>query len=195
MALFSVRGLPDDILLVEKGPNGGVGFSHLRVGKSAMLAARDCHELVAYSRIVECLMEADILRVRNSWICVSLDRNNGRQSSSNIRQRGHPFCNLLAIRHAAKPRDREIPHVGASEQLVDILELAAFEKRLGEIPQVASADASAAVLSEIGGTAISEVELRRFRLALPLGLPLCGGLVLSLAFALVAASARPKVSA
>src|SRR5712664_4633465 len=69
--------------------------------------------------------------------------------------------------------------------------LAAFEKRLPEIPQVATADASAAVLSEIGGTAISEVELRRFRLALLLGLPLCGGLVLSLAFALATAGVRP----
>ena len=75
------------------------------------------------------------------------------------------------------------------------LELAAFEKRLTEIPQVATADASAAVLSEIGGTAISEVELRRFRLALPLGLPLCGGLVLSLAFALATASARRMATA
>src|SRR5258708_21907804 len=80
MLLFSVRGLPNDILLVEKGPNGGVGFSHLRVGKSAMLAARACHELVAYSRIVECLMEADILRGRESWICGSLDRYHGQQS-------------------------------------------------------------------------------------------------------------------
>jgi hypothetical protein len=71
------------------------------------------------------------------------------------------------------------------------LELSAFEKRLIEIPQVATADASAAVLSEIGGTAISEVELRRFRLALLLGLPLCGGLVLSLAFALATAGVRP----
>src|SRR5258706_256641 len=75
------------------------------------------------------------------------------------------------------------------------LELAAFEKRLTEIPQVATADASAAVLSEIRGTAISEVELRRFRLALLLGLPVCGGLVLSLAFALATASARRMATA
>jgi hypothetical protein len=64
-----------------------------------------------------------------------------------------------------------------------------------EIPQVATADASAAVLSEIGGTAISEVQLRRFRLALLLGLPLCGGLVLSWALALTAASARRTATA
>ena len=59
--LFSVRGLSDDILFVEKGSNRCVGPGHLRVGKSAMLAAQDCHELVADSRFVECLMEADIL--------------------------------------------------------------------------------------------------------------------------------------
>jgi hypothetical protein len=59
--LFSVRGLPDDILFVQKGPNRRVGLGHLRVGKSAMLATRDCHELVADFRFIECLMEADIL--------------------------------------------------------------------------------------------------------------------------------------
>jgi hypothetical protein len=48
------------------------------------------------------------------------------------------------------------------------------------------------VLSEIGGMAISEGELRRFRLALLLGLPLCGGLVLSLAFALAAPRTTPS---
>ena len=54
-----------------------------------------------------------------------------------------------------------------------------------------TADASAAVLSDISGTTVSEHELRRLRLALLLGLPLCGGLALSLAFALTAAvSAR-----
>jgi hypothetical protein len=113
--LFSVRGLPDDILFVEKGPDRGIGLGHLRVRKSAMLAARDRHELVADSRFVERLMEADVLRVRNSWIRVSLDRNDGRQSGSNIRERGHPLCDLFAIRHAAKPRDREVPHVGPGQ--------------------------------------------------------------------------------
>jgi hypothetical protein len=49
------------------------------------------------------------------------------------------------------------------EQTLIDLELAAFEKRLIDIPEVATADASAAVLSAIGGTAVSEVELRRFR--------------------------------
>jgi hypothetical protein len=65
------------------------------------------------------------------------------------------------------------------------VELAAFEQRVGEIPLVATA-ASAAVLSDISGTTVSGHELRRWRLALLLGLPLCGGLVLSLATALMA---------
>jgi hypothetical protein len=42
------------------------------------------------------------------------------------------------------------------------------------------------VLSDISGTTVSEHELRRWRLALLLGLPLCGGLVLSLATSLMA---------
>jgi hypothetical protein len=36
------------------------------------------------------------------------------------------------------------------------LDLAVFEQRLSEIPQVAIADASAAVLSDISGTTISD---------------------------------------
>jgi hypothetical protein len=75
------------------------------------------------------------------------------------------------------------------------IELAAFEQRLDGIPHVATADASAAVLSDISGTTVSEHKLRRVRLALLLGLPLCGGLVLSLAIALTgAASARQSTA-
>jgi hypothetical protein len=48
-------------------------------------------------------------------------------------------------------------------------------------------------LSDITGMAISERELRRLRLALLLGLPLCGGLVLSLAFALTTAASARRV--
>jgi hypothetical protein len=96
---------------------------------------------------------------------------------------------MAGARRSEQPQLREALAMARRRDALD-LELAAFEKRLTEIPQVATADASAAVLSEIGGTAISEVELRRFRLALLLGLPLCGGLVLSLAFALAAASTR-----
>jgi hypothetical protein len=56
--------------------------------------------------------------------------------------------------------------------------------------------ASTAVLSDISGTTVSEHELRWLRLALLLGLPLCVGLVLSLAIALTAAaSARRSTTA
>jgi hypothetical protein len=75
--------------------------------------------------------------------------------------------------------------VAKRRDAVDV-ELATFEQRLGGISQVVTADPSAAVLSDISGTTVSEHELRRLRLALLLGLPLCGGLVLSLATALMA---------
>jgi hypothetical protein len=109
-----------------------------------------------------------------------------------------PSGAILAARAGARrseqPALREAIAMARRRDALD-LELAAFEKRLTEIPQVATADASAAVLSEIRGTAISKVELRRFRLALLLGPPLCGGLVLSLAFALAMASARRMATA
>jgi hypothetical protein len=90
---------------------------------------------------------------------------------------------IASARRFEQPALPEALAVAKRRDAVD-LELAAFERRLSEIPRVATADASAAVFSEIGGTAISDVELRRLRLALLLGLPLCGGLVLSLALAL-----------
>jgi hypothetical protein len=89
---------------------------------------------------------------------------------------------LNDARRSERPALREALATARRRDALDV-DLAAFEQRLGEIPQVATADASAAVLSDISGTTVSEVELRRLRLALLLGLPLCGGLVLSLAFA------------
>jgi hypothetical protein len=68
------------------------------------------------------------------------------------------------------------------EDALDI-ELPVFEQRLDGISQVATADVSAAVLNDVSGTTVSEHKRRRLRLALLLGLPLCGGVVLSLAFA------------
>lgn len=94
---------------------------------------------------------------------------------------------MAGARRSEQPALREALAMARRRDVVD-LELVAFEKRLIDIPRVATADASAAVLSEIGGMMISEMELRRFRLALLLGLPLCGGLVLALALA--TASAR-----
>ncbi len=91
---------------------------------------------------------------------------------------------LTVTRPSARVRD-EHRAIAKRRDALDV-ELATFERRLGEIPQVATANASAAVLSDISGTTVSEHELRRWRLALLLGLPLCGGLVLSLATALMA---------
>jgi hypothetical protein len=89
---------------------------------------------------------------------------------------------LNDARRSERPALREALAIGKRRDALD-LELAAFEGRLSEIPQVATTDASAAVLSDISGTTISDAALRRLRLALLLGLPLAGGLVLSLAFA------------
>lgn len=94
---------------------------------------------------------------------------------------------INGARRSEQPALREALAMAKRREALD-LELAAFEKRLIEIPRVATADASAAVLSETGGMVISEIELRRFRLALLLGLPLCGGLVLALALAAAAAA-------
>jgi len=113
-----------------------------------------------------------------------------RQAIAETRPPPAILAAMSGARRSEQPALREALAMARWRDALD-LELSAFEKRLIEIPQVATADASAAVLSEIGGTAISEVELRRFRLALLLGLPLCGGLVLSLAFALATAGVRP----
>jgi hypothetical protein len=95
---------------------------------------------------------------------------------------------LNDARRSERPALREATAMAKRRDALDI-ELATFEQRLDGIPQVATADASAAILSDITGTTVSEHALRRLRLALLLGLPLCGGLVLSLAFALIAARA------
>jgi hypothetical protein len=103
---------------------------------------------------------------------------------------------LNAARRSERPSLREALALAKRRDALDIA-LAAFERELSAVPQVATADASAAVLSDISGTTVSEHELRRLRLALLLGLPLCGGLVLSLAFAFTACQpyAPPTLSA
>jgi hypothetical protein len=101
---------------------------------------------------------------------------------------------LNDARRSERPALREALALAKRRDALDI-ELVTFEQQLAGIPQVASADASAAVLSDISGTTVSEHELRRLRLALLLGLPLCGGLVLSLAFALTAAVRHSDQSA
>jgi hypothetical protein len=108
---------------------------------------------------------------------------NERKAIIELRPPAAILAAMAGARRPEQPALREALAVAKRRDAVD-LELAAFERRLSEIPTVATADASAAGFSEIGGTAISDVELRRLRLALLLGLPLCGGLVLSLALAL-----------
>jgi hypothetical protein len=98
---------------------------------------------------------------------------------------------LNDARRSERPPLREALAMAKRRDALDI-ELATFEQRLGEIPHVATADASAAVLSEISGTVVSDAALRRVRLALLLLLPLCGGLVLSLATSLTAAASARK---
>jgi hypothetical protein len=65
----------------------------------------------------------------------------------------------------------------------DVLEaeLSALATNLPALPETVTIDPSASVLSEISGATISDISLRRVRLMLLLMLPLCGGLVLSLA--------------
>lgn len=64
--------------------------------------------------------------------------------------------------------------------------LAALGASLTSIAPLAVADPSANVLSELTGATVTEADLRRLRLGLLLLLPLCGGLVLSVALSLVA---------
>jgi hypothetical protein len=72
---------------------------------------------------------------------------------------------MAGARSSEQPALREALAMARRRDALD-LELAAFEKRLPENPAGCDGRCIPAVLSEIGGTAISEVELRRFRLAL-----------------------------
>jgi hypothetical protein len=100
---------------------------------------------------------------------------------------------VAAINNAKRSEQPTLREALAMAKRRDALdaELAFFEQRLGSIPRVTSADASASVLSEISGAIVSEGVLRKFRLASMLGLPLTGGLVLSIAFVLVP-TRRPR---
>ena len=68
---LSVRRQPGDVLLVEKAANLCINFRHLGVGKSAVLAAGDCHKHVADTGVVQRPVQADILRVGNGRVSVS----------------------------------------------------------------------------------------------------------------------------
>ncbi len=95
----------------------------------------------------------------------------------------------VAIRNAHrsnKPGLREALAVAERRDAVEA-ELSDLAAHLPAIPQTVIVDPSASVLAEISGTGISQSSLRRARLMFLLALPLCGGIVLSIALSLLAA--------
>jgi hypothetical protein len=96
---------------------------------------------------------------------------------------------LLHARRSGQPALREALAVAARRDALDA-ELSTFAAKLPTIPQIATVDPSANVLSEITGANVSELSLRRLRLLLLLVLPLCGGFAFSLALSLVRAPRR-----
>ncbi|HLH87697.1 MAG TPA: hypothetical protein VKX28_04495 [Xanthobacteraceae bacterium] len=93
---------------------------------------------------------------------------------------------LLHARRANQPALREALALAERRDALEA-ELSTFAAKLPTIPQIATVDPSANVLSEITGANISELNLRRLRLFLLLILPLCGGFAFSLALSLVRA--------
>jgi len=95
----------------------------------------------------------------------------------------------VAIHSAPRLKRPALREALATAERRDVLdaELSALAASLPAIPQIAITDPSASLLSDIGGTSISEHNLRRARLMFLLVLPLCGGLVLSIALSLLAA--------
>jgi hypothetical protein len=95
----------------------------------------------------------------------------------------------VALRSAYRSRQpalREALAIAARRDALEA-ELSNFAAKLPTIPQIATVDPSANVLSEITGANVSEISLRRLRLLLLLVLPLCGGFAFSLALSLVRA--------
>jgi hypothetical protein len=93
---------------------------------------------------------------------------------------------LLHTRRSSQPALREALAVAERRDALEA-ELTTFAAKLPTIPQIATVDPSANVLSEITGANVSEISLRRLRLLLLLVLPLCGGFAFSLALSLVRA--------
>lgn len=93
---------------------------------------------------------------------------------------------LLHTRRSSQPALREALAVAERRDALEA-ELTTFAAKLPTIPQIATVDPSANVLSEITGANVSEISLRRMRLLLLLVLPLCGGFAFSLALSLVRA--------
>jgi hypothetical protein len=97
---------------------------------------------------------------------------------------------IRSARRANKPALRQALATAERRDALDV-ELSALAATLPAIPATAIVDPSASVLSEISGTGISENSLRRARLMFLLVLPLCGGVVLSIALSLLADRRRP----
>jgi len=90
---------------------------------------------------------------------------------------------LPNARRSHQPALREALAVATRRDALDAA-LSTFAAKLPNIPQIATVDPSANVLSEITGAKVSETSLRRLRLLLLLVLPLCGGFAFSLALSL-----------
>lgn len=93
----------------------------------------------------------------------------------------------LAIRHARGWDKLKLEEALATAQRRDTLdaELMSVASSMSALPDVATIDPSAQVLSDISGATMSERDMRQLRLALLLLLPLCGGFVLSIALNLL----------
>jgi hypothetical protein len=108
-----------------------------------------------------------------------------RAAIAELRPVGALNAALKNARQSRRPALREALAVAERRDAVES-ELTAISASLPAVPQLAIIDPSANVLAEISGLSVSELFLRRLRLALLLMLPLCGGFVVSIAFSLSA---------
>ncbi len=93
----------------------------------------------------------------------------------------------IALNHVRRSKSAALGEALAVAQRRDAVdaELTALGADLTSVAPLATVDPSASVLSELTGATVTEAALRRLRLGLLLLLPLCGGLVLSVALSLV----------
>jgi hypothetical protein len=108
-----------------------------------------------------------------------------RAAIAELRPVGAINAALRNARQSRKPALREALAVAERRDAVEA-QLTALSTGLPTVPQIAIVDPSASVLAEISGLNVSELFLRRLRLALLLLLPLCGGFVVSIALSLSA---------
>jgi hypothetical protein len=112
-----------------------------------------------------------------------------RAAISEMRPVGALNVAIRSAHRSNKPALREALAIADRRDALEA-ELSAFASNLSAIPRTAIIDPSASVLSDISGTSVSESSLRRVRLSFLLLLPLCGGIVLSIAFSLLPAAPR-----